>query len=128
MSTMRKIRRKEKKLHFVSADAFTAFHKEEIKMGIRWNIDHMNKSFFLNDLGKIEEVKNVFYENKKINLKKIIIGSVERKVSEFSEYFDYNTSFDDIQLPTNPEARDLLMQKVLQKNFCFARQVFSPCE
>ena len=59
--------------------------------------------------------KNVFYENEKINLKKIKVGSVERKVSEFSEYFDYNTSFDDIQLPTNPEARDLLMQRVLQK-------------
>lgn len=84
-------------------------------MGIRWNIDHMNKSFFLNDLGKIEEVKNVFYENEKINLKKIKVGSVERKVSEFLNYFDYNTSFDDIQLPTNPEARDLLMQEVLRK-------------
>jgi len=84
-------------------------------MGIRWNIDHMKKAFFLNEAGEIVEVKNVFYENEKINLKKIKVGSVERKVSEFSEYFDYNTSFDDIQLPTNPEARDLLMQEVLQK-------------
>ena len=33
MSSMRKIRRKEKKLHFVPADAFTAFHKGGDKNG-----------------------------------------------------------------------------------------------
>ena len=84
-------------------------------MGIRWNIDHMKKAFFLNEAGEIVEVKNVFDENEKINLKKIKVGSVERKVSEFSDYFDYNTSFDDIQLPVDSKKRDLLMQEVLRK-------------
>ena len=84
-------------------------------MGIRWNIDHMKKAFFLNEAGEIVEVKNVFDENEKINLKKIKVGSVERKVSEFSEYFDYNTSFDDIQLPVDSKKRDFLMEEVLKK-------------
>jgi len=29
MSSMRKIRKKEKKLHFVKANAFTTFHKKQ---------------------------------------------------------------------------------------------------
>ena len=80
-------------------------------MGIKWDIDHMKKGFFINEFGEILEVKNV-YENNKISIEKIQIGEKIYSVDNYKNYFDYNTSFDDIQF-SSPEQRDLKMEKIL---------------
>ena len=80
-------------------------------MGLKWDIDHMKKGFFINEFGEILEVKNV-YENNKISIEKIQIGEKIYSVDNYKNYFDYNTSFDDIQF-SSPEQRDLKMEKIL---------------
>ena len=80
-------------------------------MGLKWDIDHMQKGFFINEFGEILEVKNV-YENNKISIEKIQIGEKIYSVDNYKNYFDYNTSFDDIQF-SSPEQRDLKMEKIL---------------
>ena len=84
-------------------------------MGIKWDIDHMKKGFFLAENGEVLEVKNVFFENGKIDISKIIIGNEIYSVEKLTGYYDYHTSFDDIQFAADDEQRDKKMETVLEE-------------
>ena len=55
-------------------------------MGLKWDIDHMQKGFFINEFGEILEVKNVFFENGKIDISKIIKKQANIKKKQHREY------------------------------------------
>ena len=85
-------------------------------MGLKWDIDHMKKGFFLAENGEVLEVKNVFFENGKIDISKIIIGNEIHSVEKLTGYYDYHTSFDDIQFAADEhEQRDKKMETVLEE-------------
>ena len=85
---------------------------EEREIGLKWYLDHMEKAFFLNEKNIIQEVFPVV-ENGKICTNKIKIDNTIFFLDDFKNYFEYNTSFDDIQLPLNSNERDEKMSSIL---------------
>lgn len=84
-------------------------------MGLKWDTDHMEKGFYLDENNHIKEVKNVFLSNGKIDNSHILIDNKKFHVDCFQNYYDYNTSFDDIQFSINKEETDRKMIEVLEE-------------
>jgi len=82
-------------------------------MALKWDIDHMEMGYYVGQNGEVLEVKNVFLDNGKIDLSKIQIGDEIYSTENFDNYFDYNTSFDDIQFHNNEQ--DDIMKSCLKE-------------
>ena len=84
-------------------------------MGLKWDTDHMEKGLYLDENNRIKEVKNVFLSNGKIDNSHILIDNKKFHVDYFQNYYDYNTSFDDIQFSINKDETDIKMIEVLEE-------------
>ena len=84
-------------------------------MGLKWDTDHMEKGLYLDENNRIKEVKNVFLSNGKIDNSHILINNKKFHVDYFQNYYDYNTSFDDIQFSINNDEIDIKMIEVLEE-------------
>lgn len=84
-------------------------------MGLKWDTDHMKKGFYIDENGDVLEVKNVYDADCKIDNSIIKIGNEIRLIDDFKNYFDYNTSFDDIQFQGYQSDIDNKMEKVIEE-------------